>query len=275
MIAMDFPIPEFNKEIESVTRIMKDAGKILLENYENPKGIMRKPDKSFVTDVDKQVSELIVSSLGKQFPEYGFLDEEHGSKNIERRNIWISDPLDGTLEYIEKTGDFGIIIGLVNDRRPVLGATYKPQKDELAYAAKGYGAYMIQNGLTSKLRVSDSADIHALVSRARRNEELEKMLGKIMPDSLEYMGGSLKTVEVAKGNATLFLCPRASTMSTWDLIPPTVILEEAGGRITDLYGRKIIMETLEDNKNHNGVVATNGLVHEKVLKNVSSVLKYT
>jgi len=270
---MDIQIPQFKEEVIFISKLMKEAGEILLKNYENPQGIETKADGTLTTEVDKKVSRLIFSSLEKQFPEYGVLDEEYGGKNLERRKIWVSDPLDGTAEYIRKTGDFGIIIGLLENMQPVFGITYKPQKDEFAYAAKSCGAYLFQSGRTTKLKVSNSDEIHVLISRKRSSEELEKMLNSLKPSSVKFMGGSLKTVEVAKGNATLFLCPRTSPMSIWDICAPSVILEEANGRITDIYGKNISYQDIKGNKNYDGVIATNGRIHEMVLERICSVIK--
>ena len=270
---MEVQIPQFKEEIAFISKLMREASEILLKNYEYPQGIEVKADKTLVTEVDKKVSTLIFSSLEKEFPEYGILDEEHGGKDLDRRKIWVSDPLDGTAEYIKKTGDFGIIIGLLENMQPIFGVTYKPQKDEFVYAAKECGAYLFQSGKTTKLRVSNSDDIHVLISRERSSEELEKMLNNLKPSSVKHVGGSLKTVEVAKGIASLFLCPRTSPMSIWDICAPSVILEEANGRITDVYGNRFNFQNLKDNKNYNGIIATNGRVHELVLERIYPVIK--
>jgi fructose-1,6-bisphosphatase/inositol monophosphatase family enzyme len=266
---MNVTIPEFEKEIETALELMSQAGEIFLDNYNNPQGIKLKPDRSLVTGIDVEVSKLIFSELGRKFPSYGILDEEHGGKKLGRRRIFLVDPLDNTRGYVEKTGDFGIMIGLLDSREPVLGITYNPQKNEFAYAARGSGAFLLQGEKITKLKASDSNAVHVLVSSFRSSEELEAMLKKIKPDSIKYMGGSLKTVEVAKGNATLFLCPKSSSMSSWDICAPSVILEEANGRMTDLYGNRFTFQNLEDNKNYNGVVATNRRIHNMVLERIS------
>jgi len=82
------------------------------------------------------------------------------------------------------------------------------------------------------------------------------------------MGGSLKIVEVAKGNATLFLCPATSTMHLWDLCAPQLILEEAGGRITDRYG-KPFNYAQQETVNRNGIIASNGVDHDGIVAKIN------
>jgi 3'(2'), 5'-bisphosphate nucleotidase len=242
---------------------------MILGSYEKTRNIELKPDRTLVTNIDKKVSELIISGLKRNFPDYGILDEEQGGSKLERRKVFVVDPLDNTKGYIDKTGDFGILLGLVDKNETVLGITYNPQKNEFAYAARGYGSFMLKNNNTTRLNVSDSKEVHALVSSSRSSEEMEAMLKRINPRSLRYMGGSLKTVEVAKGNATLFLCPKSSSMSTWDICAPSIILKEANGKITNLRGEEF---RFKGNKNYDGVVATNGYIHDKILERISPIV---
>lgn len=259
----------FDEEFEVVSWLVRQAGRILLDNYGNPRGIERKSDGTLVTGVDRDASELISSSLMKQFPGYGILDEERqeDGTRFSRKRCWVVDPLDGTVEYIEETGDFGIIVGLLDGFRPVFGVTYKPHKDELAYAARGQGAYLLQGGEAARLSVSESDELHVLISRIRSSEELDTMLARLEPDSVTYMGGSLKTIEIARGDATLFLCPTTSRMALWDLCAPSVILEEAGGRISDVHGNPFNYQG--GTTNYKGVVATNRRIHDAVLNRIS------
>jgi len=268
---MTISLNGFEKEVMFISELMKKVGKIILDNYDAPGGVERKGDGTLVTDIDKKVSRMISSALEESFPEYGILDEEGGGKGLEKRRMWIVDPLDNTKGYVEKTNDFGVIIGLNENDETVFGATYNPKVDEFAYAGKGVGSYLTTEGKTIRLRVSESEKIHALVSRTRKSQELNAMLYQLNADSIKYIGGALKTIEVAKGTVTLFLCPRKYKMHSWDLCAPSLILEEAGGKITDVYGNKLDYKN-SDHRIYNGVVATNGKIHDMVLERISNVL---
>ncbi len=255
------------EELRFVKDRIRKAGDILLEHYDNPTGIGVKDDDSPVSDADKKVSTFLSCELKESFPEHAILDEEseEDGQRFSREYCWFIDPLDGTRSYLKKRGDFGILIGLAKNFQPVLGVTYKPQTNELVYAVRGHGAYIESDGIKRKIRVDTSPETKLLVSDARTSEELEEMIKRINPTSKDYIGGSLKTVEVALGNATLFLCPTTSVMHLWDLCAPGIILEEAGGRITDVYGGKFDY-SMRQTANRNGIVASNGIIHYDVLQ---------
>ena len=260
---------EFEKELMVAEKLARTAGAIMLST---PKiSISRKKDNSVVTNVDKELSSFLTSSLKQEFPEYGVLSEENLEDDQRQmyQRCWIIDPLDGTNDYVSGGSNFGVMLGLLDNYQPVFGATYQPIRDEFAYAARGSGAFLVKEGTEIKLNVSSSETISALVSRFRRIDELEEMLERIKPSTIANMPTAFKTVEVAKGNATLFLSPREIIMNLWDLCAPTVILEEAGGRITDLYGRAFIYSG--GFANYNGIIASNGLVHDYVINHIISL----
>ncbi len=253
----------FSEELDFVKDIICKAGSMLLEFYSKPGDISTKDDGSLVSDADRRVSEYLFFELIKAFPKYAILDEERkedGSR-FDREYCWFVDPLDGTRDYLKRGNDFGVIIGLTRNFQPVLGITYKPQTDELVYAIKGQGAYINIDNMEDKILVNNSTESRVLISNTRTSAELEEMIRRIKPNSLEKMGGSLKVIEVAKGNATLFLCPTTSIMHLWDLCATSLILEEAGGKITDIYGNDFDYSQRQTS-NVNGVLASNGRVHE-------------
>ena len=200
------------------------------------------------------------------------LDEERAEdkSRFKRRRCWVVDPLDDTRGYLAKQNTFGVIIGLLEDFQPVFGITYRPLSDELAFAIDGEGAFVEIGREQNRISVQQGK-ISVLISNSRSSEELEKILQKIKPEETIKIGGSLKTVEVAKGNASLFLCPTTSVMHLWDLCAPQVILEEAGGRISNAYG-KCFDYSQAETVNRNGVIASNGIIHQRVVGAYMSIL---
>ncbi len=265
---------KFRVELDEAIRIAKAAGDVLLSLYEQPIDVERKSDGSPVSRADRETAALITDELHRCFPDYAVLNEEQreDGRRFQRPRCWVVDPLDGTREYLDKIPDFGVMIGLLEHFQPILGVTFKPVKNELAYAAVGHGAYMIDDRGTSPLRVSDSESIHAIVSRSRRNRQLKALLAAIEPTETTPMGGSLKAIEVARGAANLFLCPPRSTMHLWDLCAPSAILAEAGGRLTDAFGQPIDFAQTET-ANRKGVVAASAAIHEQVVQSVAAALK--
>jgi 3'(2'), 5'-bisphosphate nucleotidase len=266
------------EELEVAAATAVAAGRLLLANYDDLEA-ETKGDSTIVTIADKESSAMVASELRKAFPNYGLLDEEtkEDGSRFSCQYCWVVDPLDNTKDYFaefenrktgkvgESEGNFGVIIGLMRDFQPVLGVTYKPLKRELAYAIKGHGAYLVRNRKARPLNVSESEQIRVLASRSRKSGGLVNILERLNPEETHHINGSLKTIEVAKGNYNLFVCPASNAMRLWDFCGPQIILEEAGGRLTDLAGKSLNYRS-EDTKNYRGVIASNGIIHEKVIE---------
>ncbi|MBI4176129.1 MAG: hypothetical protein HY518_02915 [Candidatus Aenigmarchaeota archaeon] len=270
LIAMDIRIDAFREELEFSYDLIILAGGILLDHHGKPLKVELKEDGTKVTDVDRLVSDLVSPSFEARFPGYAVVDEERKEDNrrYTSADCLFIDPLDDTSGYIRGGDDFGVIFGRTHGNTPVWGMSFKPAKKEVAYAVKGHGAYLVKDGVTARLEPSESEEIHVLVSRSRRGEELDAILKDLNPDSVAYMGGSLKIIEVAKGDSTVFICPQKSTMHLWDLCGPSVFLEESGGRISDLH-RDSFDYRNPDTANHNGVVAArNEGVYRKVFDRI-------
>ncbi|MBI2668291.1 3'(2'),5'-bisphosphate nucleotidase CysQ [Candidatus Woesearchaeota archaeon] len=252
---------------EDVLEIISEAGALLLTNFDQEHAITKKSDNTPVTDIDHLVSAYLSKNLREKYPSFGLIDEEQNSNPAERNKefCWVIDPLDSTRDYIERKDGFGIIIGLLQESKPVLGVTYKPAKKEIASTLYGEGAFLYTDGERKRITVSPSSEINLILSRSRKSTALDKILGLMKPSSITYMGGATKIVEVAKGEATCYLCPPSSPLHLWDLCGTSLILQEAGGTITDWYGKPFNFQTM-DFENRRGVVATNGIIHEQIMK---------
>lgn len=256
------------RELNVAIETAREAGRILLAEHDHATEAT-KTDGTLVTSADLKASQHIVGRLRALFPQYGMLDEETVADNsrFEREYCWVVDPLDDTRGYKDRTSDFGVIIGLMHRFQPVLGVTFRPEAQELVYAVRGQGAYVIRGEEHVPIAVSQDEDVRLLISRTRSSPELEVLMERLQSATVTKRGGSLKTIDVAQGSANLFLCPTTSTMHLWDLCGPQAILEEAGGRMTDRYGNAFDYSQRET-ANKEGVVASNGLVHQYGLLNL-------
>jgi 3'(2'), 5'-bisphosphate nucleotidase len=248
------------------------AGRILLDEEKLDLEIKIKNDKSYSTRADKASSRFIVSQLKKNFHEYGIIEEESSvyDKSTYYKRSWVVDPLDSTISYIKGLDTFGVLIGLLEDYKPILGVAYLPVRKELYYAEKGNGAFLRYNGKKTQLKVRNSSDIDLVISEYRYDSKLEEMLKSLNSRTVRKMPSSFKTLEVAKGISTLFLSPTFIPLNLWDLCATQLILEESGGKLTDLYGKPI------DYKggfiNTKGVLASNGFIHDDVVQIISRIL---
>jgi 3'(2'), 5'-bisphosphate nucleotidase len=258
----------YQKELDLAIEAARKAGNILLNQKEL--NVTSKQDGTPVSEADKASSKFLSEFLLKNFPDYGLLDEEQEEDNsrFSKQLCWIIDPLDSTKSYINNIDSYSVLIGLIKDFEPILGVSYRPKIDELVYAVKGHGSFLIKDNKSPiKLSVSNSTDINLLISKTRFNENFKKTVEKLNPNSLNFMGGSTKIIEIAKGSSNLYISPKENTMNLWDVCAPSIILSEAGGLLTDLQDNQINFSNKQVELN-NGLIASNNLLHEKIIKSI-------
>ena len=269
------------KELETAIALARKASATILDFYENGFEIEEKIHADNfsepVTIADRTASRIIVEGLSDTFPNDGILSEEEfdDMKRLDKQRVWIIDPLDGTQGFINKNGDFAVQIGLAVNGEAVLGVVYLPLEDVLYFASKDEGAWMIENDKTPKrLEVSGETDFARMNLAVSRNHRSPRM--SLVVESLglkkEIRRGSvgLKIGLMAQKICDLYihLSPRTKH---WDTCAPEIILREAGGRMTDLFGEKIIYNT-PDVHNYNGVLASNGIAHDLTVARLKPLL---
>lgn len=269
-------------ELEAAIRAAREAAETILEYYSRDIIAHQKIGvDNFaepVTIADKAASKLIVSSLRAAFPSDFVLSEEeidHPRARTDKRRVWMIDPIDGTWGFIKKDGDFAVQIGLVEDGDPILGVVLLPAYRRLYYATIGGGAFALTDGGDPvPLWVSENTDFSQMNLAVSRNHRSPKIL-RIMRDfqlkqEIERGSVGLKIGLIVDKVCDLYihLSPRTKF---WDTCGPQIILEEAGGSLTDLYGERIRYD-IRDVQNHGGIVASNGVTHEAALKKLKPLL---
>src|SRR3989344_5598743 len=238
-------------------------------------GVVYKGDNSPQTQADRVANTLIVQFLQRNTP-YPILSEESGvSEDFNADCFWIADPLDGTRDFLEKTGEFSIMIALVASGRPIFGAVYQPTMEKCYIAREGKGAFLIDaKELSSRLNVSGSSELSKMRMVVSRNRtkgtdlEVAKRLG--VGGLIEHGSFGLKVGLIAEGKTDLFLNSGAHT-SIWDSAPNIVILKEAGGMLTDLNGQELLVDP-NIKVNVNGVVASNGQNHLEIVAQIREIV---
>lgn len=269
-------------ELETAIKLAREAGAKILEYYaleiiaEEKLGA----DNFFepVTAADRAASRMIVAGLSEAFPEDGILSEEEVddiAARISAERAWIIDPIDGTKGFIHKNGDFGVQIGLAEAGAAVLGVVYLPARDKLYYAVKGSGAFLVSEGKDpERLRVSDKTDLGSMrlaVSSSHPSARMQEVVRKLGITKVRQNGSvGLKVGLIAEQVCDIYihLSPRTKF---WDTCGPEVILKEAGGMLTDIFGEPHKYD-LADVQNHNGILATNGVSHDDVVDTLRPIL---
>lgn len=242
------------------TNLARHAGEMIRTNFGSLLNSETKDDNSVVTEIDKAINALVIKEILEQFPHHEILGEEGGNFTGNKEFVWVCDPLDGTLAFTHGLPLSTFSLALIQNGLPILGLIYDPYLDRMYYAEKGTGATVNNQVIT----VSKSTDINGEFVYVGGYNAL-KICGPILETKTEIAcikaivyGGAL----VAKGDfvATIF-----TNKTPWDGAAIKVIVEEAGGRVTDLQGK-------EQNYTGeiNGFIASNGLVHDQLV----TLLKY-
>ena len=261
------------RELQVAVRLAREAGAAILEFYRKPLEIEQKEsfsDSEPVTEADRVANDLIVTSLQREFPDDGILAEESidTAHRLDRTRVWMIDPLDGTTGFIDGNGDFAVQIGLAEKGEAVLGVVYQPLTGVLYRAVRGGGCWIERPNFTpERAKVSSQNELHRMrlaASRSHRSRRMDLVV-KAFGVKEEVRRGSvgIKVGLICEQQCDLYvhLSPRTKQ---WDTCAPEIILHESGGRITDLFGQPLRYNVAEV-QNRNGLVASNGVVHEEIV----------
>jgi len=251
----------FTRELEVAVAAARAAGSIIRRYYDGAYTVTDKANKSPVTEADIEANEAIQAAVTEAFPDDGWLSEEtHDSAaRLDKRRVWIIDPLDGTKEFVNHIPEFVVCIGLVEDESPVLGVEYNPIRDELFAGARGHGVTL--NG--QPLRVSAQAHLAQARILASRSEDARGEWDQFRSDMQVEPTGSvaykLALIAAGRADATFSLTPK----NEWDVCAGAALILEAGGRMTDRYG-----EPLRFNQPRTklpGLIASNDALFEPIV----------
>ncbi len=281
------------KELQSILELVRPIGwgasDILRSYYHGNKQddlnveIKDDKDKSPVTAADLAVNKYILQELESQLgdEDFGYISEETYQKQDGKNNsewVWIIDPLDGTRDFINKTGEYAIHIALVRNKRPELALVAIPEAEKLYYAIKGGGTFVeTRNGDRKSVRVSERdnpQDLTLVVSRSHRNETLNNLLKKLPcqnQKSVGSVGGKIVTILEQQADVYISLSGK-SAPKDWDIAAPELILTEAGGKYTHFDGTPLEYNTGDINQ-WGGLFASNGKCHEMLCQEAQRILE--
>ncbi len=235
--------------LDNALNIAVAAGREILEVYQNHQfDVDRKEDGSLLTAADRRAHEAILAELHTLTPDIPALSEESKQEVFAMRGqwtrFWLIDPLDGTREFVRRSGDFTVNIALIDHGLPILGAVHAPVKNISYYAARGVGAFRDDQASARAAIRTRSASMerttlltshsHAGPETGRFRRNLENRFGEV---NIVSMGSSLKICLVADGSADIY--PRLGPTSEWDTAAAHCILDVAGGSLIDTNGNRL------------------------------------
>lgn len=221
--------------LEDVARIVEEAGRIAAARCGTDFRRWEKSPGQLVCDIDLEVDSFLGEHLRALDAEAGWLSEEtlDLSDRIERRRLWVIDPIDGTRDYLSRRTGWCVSVALVEDRVPVLGVLAAPQRGELWTAARGLGSW--RNG--QRLRVSPRRELAGARVPAEQLPEPDRDLVAVAkPNSI-----ALRIALVAAGEADLLATLRWGF--EWDIAAAALIAEEAGATVTGALGQPLAFNT--------------------------------
>tara|TARA_Y100000310_G_scaffold235691_1_gene238840 strand:+ start:1446 stop:2207 length:762 start_codon:yes stop_codon:yes gene_type:complete len=251
--------------LKTAIKAAKLAGRIIETNFGKIKEINTKnSDNEFFTNIDIECEKIIIDTIKEKFPDHNIWSEECGSLKKTKSNYeWIIDPLDGTNNYISNIPFVGVSIGVMYKKKSYLGVVYFPMLDQFFYAEKGKGAFL--NG--KKISCSDVSSIEKSVvffdSHFKSfSPHLSKVFNNLVKKAFRIRiigAATINLCYIANGSANI--CVDVG-LKPGDITASAIIIEEAGGLVTDHEGNPWYPEC----KN---ILSTNRVLHETAL----SILK--
>lgn len=263
----DVPIIDKIPELDIAIKAASEAGNAIMEIYQSNYETTTKNDDSPITDADLKSNEVIKKILSQTKHEILSEEDKDDLIRLSKETIWIVDPLDGTSDFIDKTGEFTVMISLIKNKKPILGVIGWPTEKTLFVAQKGNGAFRFSNNEWKKISVTQVSEItkcRAVGSRHHLSDKEKLFIKKLGIDDFTSIGSSLKVGKISSGEAEAYITT-TNKMKEWDSAASYCIISEAGGKMTDMLGNDITYNN-EDVYHRNGILVTNGFVHDKILE---------
>ena len=242
---MVFSDDERRRLMEAATEIADRAAELILEIYATNFEIRKKADESPVTDADERAEDLIIRALLDLLPGVAAIGEEAASRETEKikigRKFWLVDPIDGTKEFLRRSGEFTVNIALIEEGAPVMGVVLAPA---LKRTFRAYGPNTAElreeAGFWRPITVRNIPDEGATVVSSKSHgdpNKLKQLIQGIKTGSQKTAGSSLKFCLVAEGQADIY--PRYGPTSEWDTAAGHAVLQGAGGNVRLVDGSEL------------------------------------
>ncbi|ABR73606.1 3'(2'),5'-bisphosphate nucleotidase CysQ [Actinobacillus succinogenes] len=255
--------------LQAVIAISHQAGEHLKRFYTRSVYVHTKSDNTPVTEADLFVSRFLTEKLTALTPEIPVLSEENCEMPLEVRSTWreywLIDPLDGTKHFINHTGQFAILIALIQHNRPTLGVIYAPITELTHYAMKNYGAFRLQQGCRKQLQAR-RLDLNKPLKIAIGSESAITKVRSILNDNIRaefvvHGSSGLKCTMVADGLADCYI--RLGRTGEWDTAAGELLLEELGGNALDEHYQPLTYNQRETFVNPDFVITADASVNWK------------
>jgi myo-inositol-1(or 4)-monophosphatase len=253
---------------ETASAIAREAGAVLAGFYKQRIGYELKSEFDLVTEADRTSEKLIVERLRQQFPDHGIVAEEGGGHSGTSGYKWYVDPLDGTTNFAHGYPVFNVSIGLEHDGTRIAAAVYDPIRDEMFSAERGAGAFL--NGERMHVSKAQRVDV-ALVSTGFPSRKRHENINIHFYYQMALMSHGVRRAGAAATDLAYVACGRLDGfwefgLKPWDMCAGTLLVEEAGGRVSDMKGGILTVSSPH-------LLTDNGHIHEEMLARFGEVFR--
>ena len=266
-----------NAELQEMARIARAAAVEVMKVYARPFDVDFKAPQDPVTEADRTANALICEQLTRSFPGVPIVAEESDPETFadyrDSERVFFVDPVDGTREFVDRNGEFAVMIGLIEGAHAVASVIDAPARGDVFTAWVGQGAFRERAGVREPISVSNISDIRQgrlVGSRSHRSPQLERALAKLSPREVLVMGSAgLKGTLVATGEVEAYVAPGYSGQR-WDACAADALVTAAGGVLTDTLGDRIDYRAASL-RNERGLIASNRHVHDLLVRSFASL----
>lgn len=251
----------------------REAGTLILDRYRDFARMETAP-ADISTEADKSSQELIIGKLLSVFGSDGICAEENtplrASAPVNSDRFWVIDPIDGTRGFALKNGEFAVMIGLVFAGEVVVGVVHEPAIDRTTFAVRGGGCHSFRgNESASTRRVSTTPSLQSCIASVSRSQS-EKSDRRFrdafgVARTMATYSAGIKLAQIARGETDFYLGDYLG-LKDWDVCAGHILVEEAGGRVTDVDGRPIRYDGSGKSLKYRGILASNAACHESAVE---------
>lgn len=243
-------------------QLADQADRIAMRHFRRDLRIDRKPDRTFVTQADTEIEKMLRDAIQRRYPEHGVLAEEFGDRTSNQDTRWIIDPIDATHSYMRGVTAFATLLALERGGALELGVVSAPAMHERWHATRGGGAWSGKRRLhVSRIARLEDAQVFYATRTAFKAVGKERGFDAVVDRAWRDrgFGDFWGYMLVAEGAGEAMIEPE---LYSWDLAAPLIIVEEAGGRLTDFNGRRTYAG--------GNAVASNALLHGLILERLNA-----
>ena len=251
----------YEEYLEFAKGIAYKAKQIMLKYFNNDNEAIYKSDNTIVTIADKEINDLLIKEVKNKYPNHSVDGEEEsiGSSNY----VWVCDPIDGTAMFARGIPTCVFSLALCIDGDPVVGVVYDPFNDNMYYATKSSGAFKNDEKIhVSNIDLSDKRSVAHYDMHPNFDYNIFDVIKELGKKTYFVSIGSIirASMCIAEGNFTLAIFP-GTTHKNCDIAAVKIIVEEAGGIVTDLFGKEQRYDS-----DINGAIISNGIMHDEIVK---------